>query len=97
MADPPSDAFQRALDEAASNDRAPDDRRSRSAGGLRMRGVAFGAAPGSGGKARFGLALDWTDELPDPAPRPSLSRPGRRGVPAIPRPRSQRNSALAQR
>jgi hypothetical protein len=62
-----------------------------------MRGLAFGAAPGSGGKARFGLALDWTDELPDPAPPAQPQPPGRRGVPAIPRPRSQRNSGLAQR
>jgi len=85
MADHARDAFQRALDEAASNDRAPDDRRSRSAGGLRMRGLAFGAAPGSGGKARFGLALDWTDELPDPAPpaQPQPPRPpGRSGDPS---------------
>jgi hypothetical protein len=35
-----------------------------------MRGVAFGPASGSGGKARFGLALDWTDEPTDPAPPP---------------------------
>jgi hypothetical protein len=32
-----------------------------------MRSVAFGAAPGTGGKARFGLALDWADEPADPA------------------------------
>ncbi len=38
--------------------------------------VAFGRAPGSAGKARFGLALDWTEEPADrPAPPP---RPARR-------------------
>ena len=50
-----------------------------------MRGLAFGAAPGSGGKARFGLALDWTDELPDPAPPPQPQPPrppGRSGDPS---------------
>jgi hypothetical protein len=97
MADHARDAFQRALDEAASNDRAPDDRRSRSAGGLRMRGLAFGAAPGSGGKARFGLALDWTDELPDPAPpaQPQPPRPpGRSGDPSA---EVATDSGLAQR
>ena len=35
-----------------------------------MRGVAFGPASGSGGKARFGLALDWTDEPGDRLPPP---------------------------
>ena len=35
-----------------------------------MRGVAFDAASGSGGKARFGLALDWTDEPNDRSPPP---------------------------
>jgi hypothetical protein len=40
-----------------------------------VRGVAFGAAPGSGGKARFGLALDWTDEPAD-RPEPPQPQPG---------------------
>ena len=45
-----------------------------------MSGVAFGAASGSGGKARFGLALDWTDEPTDqpPPPQPPLREPARR-------------------
>jgi hypothetical protein len=44
-----------------------------------MRGVAFGPAPGSGGKARFGLALDWTaepaDRLAPPPEPPPLQTP----------------------
>ena len=78
MSDPSSDAFQRALDEAAGNDRAPDDEAP--ARGARVRGVAFGAAPGSGGKARFGLALDWADEPADrpPPPRPPPREPDAR-------------------
>jgi hypothetical protein len=72
MSDRGSDAFQRALDEAGRNDRAPNDSGWASARGPRMRGVAFGGGPGAGGKARFGLALDWTDEPADrPAPPPS--------------------------
>ena len=67
-----SDAFQRALDEAGREDHAANEasptRRPR------VHGVAFGAAPGAGGKARFSLALDWTDELADGAP-PSQSPP----------------------
>jgi hypothetical protein len=64
-----SDAFQRALAEAGRKDRALYDNDARPTGGARMRGVAFGPAEGSGGKARFGLALDWTDEAADrPAP-----------------------------
>lgn len=46
-----------------------------------MRAVAFGASSGSGGKARFGLALDWTDEpadRPGPAPRPAPREAPRR-------------------
>jgi hypothetical protein len=77
------DAFQHALDEAASSDRAPSDGGAGLTGGARVRGVAFGAPPGSGGKARFGLALDWTDEPADrPAspPQPPLRKPaGRSG------------------
>jgi hypothetical protein len=82
MSDRHSDAFQRALDEAGRRDNAPDDSGAGPTGGARMRGVAFGPASGSGGKARFGLALDWTDEPTDPAPPPqtppreSAGRPG---------------------
>jgi hypothetical protein len=68
MPDRLSEAFQRALDEAASNDRAPHESPAAPTAGARMRGVAFGAPPGSGGKASFGLALDWADEPADPAP-----------------------------
>jgi hypothetical protein len=82
MSGPRSDAFQRALDEAARNDRAPNESLAAPTAGARVRGVAFGAAPGAGGKARFGLALDWTDEPvsppPPPQPRPR-PRPGRSG------------------
>ena len=68
MADRRGDAFERALDEAGRRDNAPDDSGASPTGGARVRGVAFGAPPGSGGKARFGLALDWADE---PADRPA--------------------------
>jgi hypothetical protein len=80
MSDRRSDAFQRALDEAGRKDRAPDDSGAVSTGGPRVSGVAFGAASGSGGKARFGLALDWTDELAErsPPPQPPLREPARR-------------------
>jgi hypothetical protein len=76
MSDRRSDAFQRALDEARRKDRAPNDDGSGPTGRPRVRaGVAFGPAPGSGGKARFGLALDWTDEPTDrPAPQPHPPR-----------------------
>jgi hypothetical protein len=83
MSDRRNDAFQRALDEAGRKDRAPDDSRAVSTGGPRVRGVAFGPASGSGGKARFGLALDWTDEPTDrpllplqPPPREPARRSG---------------------
>ena len=81
MSDRRTDAFQRALDEAGWKDRAPDDNGAGPTGGARVRGVAFGAAAGSGGKARFGLALDWTDELtdrPTPPPQPPPREPARR-------------------
>ena len=70
MPDRRSDAFQRALDEVGRKERALNDGGAGLTGGARVRGVAFGAEPGSGGKARFGLALDWADEPADgPAPR----------------------------
>jgi|GEM_PF-2598537 len=80
MSNRPNDAFQNALDEAASNDRAEDARDAAPAAKPRVRGVAFAAPPGAGGEARFGLALDWTDEHvsqpapPQPAPRRSPAR-----------------------
>ena len=86
MPDRRSDAFQRALDEAGRKDRALNDGGERLTGGTRVRGVAFGAPPGSGGKARFGLALDWTDDPIDrPAPPqqpPSSEPPERSGDPS---------------
>jgi hypothetical protein len=64
--DPRSDAFQRALDEAWRRDRALNDDGSRVAERPRVRaGAELGLAPGSGGEARFGLGLDWTDEPAD--------------------------------
>jgi hypothetical protein len=71
MPDRRGDAFQRALDEAGRKDHAPDDDGPGPSGRPRVRGAAFAGAPGSGGEARFGLALDWTDEPTDrPAPPP---------------------------
>jgi hypothetical protein len=67
-----SDAFQRALDEAGRKDRELNDDGAGPTRGARVRGVAFGPAAGSGGKARFGLALDWTAE---PADRPAPPQP----------------------
>jgi hypothetical protein len=78
MPDRRSDAFQRALDEAGRKDRALNEGGERLPGGARVRGVAFGGEPGSGGKARFGLALDWADEpadRPAPPPQPPPSEP----------------------
>ena len=64
--DPRSDAFQRALDEARRKDRALNDDEWRPAERPRVRAdVDFGPAPSSGGEARFGLGLDWTDEPAD--------------------------------
>ena len=78
MRDRGSDAFQRALDEAGRSDRAPYDDGAGLPGGARVRGLAFGPAERSGGKARFGLALDWTDEPADrPAPPPQPHPPRR--------------------
>ncbi len=76
MSDCSRDAFELALDEARRRDDGPNDDGSGTARGPRLRaGVAFALAADSGGKARFGLALDWTDEpadqpAPPPKPRP---------------------------
>jgi len=65
------DSFERALDEARRQDRTVDGDAPGRAGGPRVRAsLEFGPAPGSGGEARFGLALDWTDEPAEPAGRP---------------------------
>src|ERR1700749_3986403 len=97
MSVPPSDAFQRALDEADRNDRKPHDVEAGRTGAPRVRGVAFGDASGAGGKARFGLALDWTDEPATRPPRPHLPPGSRPRAPAIRRPGSRRSLALARR
>jgi hypothetical protein len=79
-----SDAFRRALEEVGRKDRAPDD--PGPTGGARVRGVTFGPGEGSGGKARFGLALDWADEPEDQPtslpqrPRPAPSEPPARSA-----------------
>ncbi len=66
MSDRRNDEFQRALDEARRQDRALNDDGSGPTGGPRIRGgLEFGPPPGSGGEARFGLALEWTDEPTD--------------------------------
>ena len=65
------DSFGRALDEARRLDRTRNDDGPGRAAGPRVRAsLEFGPAPGSGGEARFSLALDWTKEPED--------RPGRR-------------------
>ena len=95
-----SDAFQRVLDEARREDRALNDDESRPAGRPRVRaGVEFGPAPSSGGEARFGLGLDWTDEPADrlgPQTPVSRAEAARRGEDAQ-WPISPRSSALAWR
>ena len=74
MSDRSREAFERALDEARRKDLNDD-----LAAAQRPRvltGLAFDPASGSGGKARFGLALDWTDEPADrPAPLPKAPPP----------------------
>jgi len=67
-----ADSFERALDEAGQQE-TPNNSWLGAAGGPRVRAsLELCAAPGSGGEARFGLALDWTDEPADrmgpPAP-----------------------------
>ena len=69
--------FQRALDEARRKDRRLRDDSSAPAGGPRVTGsLDFGPAPGSGGAARFGLALEWTAE---PADQPGGQAPASTG------------------
>jgi len=64
MADRRGEAFERALDEARRNGSAPDSGRA-PAQRIRMgAGAPIGSALPSGGEARYGLALDWTDEAP---------------------------------
>jgi hypothetical protein len=88
MSDRRSDAFQRALDEARRQDRALSADRPEAVRRPRLRAsLAFGPAPGSGGEARFGLALDWTDEGANPLrPRTAVSAadpaPSRADTPA---------------
>jgi hypothetical protein len=76
MSDRRSDAFQRALDAARRKDRYPGDDGSGPPQRPRVRaGVALGPEPGSGGEARFGLALDWTDEPTDRPAREAQAPP----------------------
>jgi hypothetical protein len=77
--DRPGDSFQSALDEARRKDRNDD-----LAGAQRPRiltGLALDPSSGSGGKARFGLAMDWTDEPAGP-PAPPQQHPSREAAPA---------------
>jgi hypothetical protein len=83
MSDRGSDAFQRALDEAQRSGRAPDEGDPEATHGPHIRaGVPFGPAQSSGGEARFGLALDWTDEPKDLPPAPQAPRREADTVPA---------------
>jgi hypothetical protein len=79
MSDRRTDAFQRALDEARRQDRELSHDGS-GAGRPRVRAnLEFDRPPGSGGEARFGLALDWTDE---PADRPGSAATASTAEPA---------------
>jgi hypothetical protein len=84
MAGGGEESFERALDEARRQDRTVDDDAPGRAGGPRVRAsLEYGPAPGSGGEARFGLALDWMDELAEPPSRPapvSKSEPASNGA-----------------
>jgi hypothetical protein len=75
-------SFQRVLDEPRRENSAASEDSLEPARAPRLRaGLALGPADGSGGKARFGLALDWTDEpadRPAPPPRPSPREAARR-------------------
>jgi hypothetical protein len=71
MSDRGSEAFQRALDDARRKDRVGNDGDPGPIQRPRVGvSVPLGPAPGSGGKARFGLALDWTGEPTDRASTP---------------------------
>ena len=72
MSDRRKDPFERALDEARRTYRGSSDVERELTRRARVGvGVPLGPARTSGGTARFGLALDWTDEPADrPAPRP---------------------------
>ena len=74
MSDRRRDPFDRALDEARRTYRASSDGEQAPAQRPRVGvGVPLGPPGNSGGKARFGLALDWTDDAADrpaPAPKP---------------------------
>jgi hypothetical protein len=79
MSDRSNDMFQRALDDARRKDYAA---KHGDPGPLQRPhvgvSVPLGPAPSSGGKARFGLALDWTDEITNgaaPPPRPQHQQP----------------------
>ncbi len=62
------DTFQHALDDARRKDHASNDEDLAPIQRPRVGvGVPLGPPPGSGGKGRFGLALDWTDEPTDRA------------------------------
>ena len=91
-----NDEFQRALDEARRQAQAPDDDSQGPRGGPRVRArLDFGAASGSGGEARFGLALEWTDEPEDRQAPASTGEP--LAVRRICRPRSRPSSGLPGR
>jgi hypothetical protein len=74
MSDRSREAFERALAEARQKDWTDDlaaTQRPRV-----LTGLAFDPSCRSGGKARFGLALDWTNEPIDrPAPPPKAPPP----------------------
>jgi hypothetical protein len=66
MSDRRGVAFQRALDEAVRQDRGLKEDEPEPAGAPRVRAsLEVGRAPGSGGYARFGLALAWADDPAD--------------------------------
>jgi len=79
MSDRRKDPFERALDEARRTYRASSDVEQAPARQPRVGvGVPLGPGRNSGGKARFGLALDWTDEPADrPASTPRPPPPGK--------------------
>ena len=99
MSDRLSEAFERALDEAGAKGHAPDDGGPAPTKRPRIgAGVPLGSAPPSGGEARFGLALDWTDEpLDRPEAAASFAARRRPALPPTRRRRSPPNSASARR